>query len=693
LAAATEPAHTNRLINETSPYLQQHADNPVDWYPWGEEAFAAAREQQKPILLSIGYSTCHWCHVMEEESFDNPEIAAYLNSNYIAIKVDREERPDIDRLYMAAVEAFAGRGGWPMTVWLTPDRQPFFGSTYMPPYDGDRGVQQGFLTHLQSLRRVWDQNPDDVDRASEQLVAAVRSRLVPPGGTDIPDEEVFDQAYRSYRDSYDPEYGGLKTVPKFASHLPIRFLLRYHRRSGDGDALRMAEQSLEAMAAGGLFDQIGGGFHRYSTDASWHIPHFEKMLYDNALLALAYLEAFQLTGNDNFARVSRETLRYAERDMRSPRGVFYAASDADSRSRNGDMAEGWFFTWSATELANALSESDLEVVNAHYQITDSGDLDGRNVLRIATSIDGLTDSPELGRVKDALYQIRSKRPQPFVDTKILTAWNGLMISAFARASLVFADADYLDTASVAGRFILENMQDNGHLLRSWIDDKAAGEAFADDYAFFIQALIDLYQASGDIDWFRHAVRLQAIMNEEFGDSAAGGFFFSATSSKALFAREKPAYDRSIPSANSVAILNLLRFYELTSDDAYRRRAHEAIRYLGEVLTRSPAAAPDLLQALDFYTDEAKAIVLVTAAGREEAEPFLRVLGSTFLPNHVLTVVTQGSELDRHASLVPLLEGKRAMQEKTTAYVCEHGICDLPTSDPAVFATQIGGNAP
>jgi uncharacterized protein YyaL (SSP411 family) len=626
---------------------------------------------------------------MEEESFDNIEIATYLNDNYIAIKVDREERPDIDRTYMAAGEIFAGRSGWPMTIWLTADGQPFYANTYMPPYDGDRGVQQGFLTHLRLLRQAWDDNREEVGRISGSLATAVQARLVPPGGNDLPGTAVFDRAFETYRNSYDAEYGGLKTVPKFASHLPVRFLLRHHARTNEKMALQMAEQTLLSMSYGGLFDQVGGGFHRYSTDAKWHVPHFEKMLYDNALLTISYLEAYQATGNEEFARICRETLRYVSRDMRSSEGAFYTASDADSVSATGETVEGWFFTWSAAELSAALDDAEFDLVSSYYAISDAGDLDGRNVLRVAKLKDLENDSG-IERIRDALYQVRLKRSPPFVDTKILAGWNGLMISAFARAGLFLGDENYLAIASEAGRFIIESMFTDNHLRRSYLDGKATGDAFAEDYAFVIQALIDLYQASGDIDWFDRAIQLQAVMDEEFADSKGGGYFFSSATSETLLAREKPAFDSTVPSANSVAVLNLLRLYELTSNDDYRRRAEAAIRYLGEVVSRSPASAPDLLQALDFFNDDAKAIVLVTADNRDQAAPFLRILGDTFLPNHVVTAVTEGAVLDEHATRIPLLEGKRAMRGKTTAYVCEHGICDLPTSDPQVFAQQIGG---
>lgn len=684
------PRFTNRLSEESSPYLQQHAHNPVEWYPWGDEAFRIAKEQGKPVLLSVGYSTCHWCHVMERESFENLEVAAYLNENYIAIKVDREERPDLDRVYMAAVEAFSGSGGWPMTVWLTPERKPFYASTYLPPFDGDRGVQTGFMSRLKSMRNAWDSNKGRVVDISDQLSAAVRSRLVPAAGTDLPDEDIFSRAFESYVSVFDAENGGLQSVPKFASHLPIRFLLRHHQRTGEQEPLAMAELTLKSMARGGVFDQVGGGFHRYSTDASWSTPHFEKMLYDNALLAISYLEAYQLTEDESFARIVRDTLKYASRDMRSPGGAFYAASDADSVSESGENIEGVFYTWTTDELAAALDASDLSLASAYFGATDKATFHGRNILSIATTseIDDIKNE-DLERIRGQLYASRQLRPAPFVDKKILTAWNGLMISAFARASLTLGDSSYLTTAIRAADFILTNSRKDGQLLRACLDGNASGRAFADDYAYMIQALLDVYQASGEIEWFQSALDLQSAMSEQFGDDEQGGFFFSPAGNEIALAREKPVYDGTLPSANSVAVLNLLRFHELTSNDKYRAEAQAAIRYLADAVERSPAAAPDLMQAIDFFLDDAKTIVIVTAGDRSEAEPFLRKLGATFMPNHVLTVVQQGESLNRHAKYLPIIEGKRAIRGNTTAYVCIHGICDLPTSDVDVFAKQIG----
>ena len=700
LDADGAPRFTNRLLLEKSPYLQQHAHNPVDWYPWGEEAFAAAVAQNKPILLSIGYSTCHWCHVMEAESFDNVEIATYINRHYIAIKVDREERPDIDRVFMAAVETYAGRGGWPATLWLTPDGQPFYASIYLPPYDGDRGIERGFSSTLELLRAAWADRPDDVVRIADQLVTAVQARLEPAAGSAVPAVTAVDRAFAEYRAAYDAVNGGLAGAPKFPSHLPVRFLLRYYVYAGDAAALDMAVTTLAAMADGGLNDHVGGGFHRYATDAAWAIPHFEKMLYDNALLATAYLEAFEATGDSGLAAVARATLRYVEREMTADSGAFYTASDADSGP--GGAVEGWYYTWPETELERILAPDEFEIVRRHFGVTAAGDLGGRNVLYVAEPLDAVAQAlglstAEAGRrlehARTKLYRHRSARPAPFRDQRILTAWNGLMISAFARAGRVFGDDGYLRASARAARFVVTELMRDGRLGRAWSDGRAGGVAFADDYAYTIQAFIDLYEADGELAWLERALALQAVMDAEFYDASGGGYFYAAQAADGLPARDKPAFDDALPSANAVAVLNLLRLYELTTEARFLERAEASLESLERVVSAAPAAVPDLLQALLFHARTVQMVVLVTPGSRSDAEPFLEVLRGRFHPWHVLSVVPEGPDLDAHARVAPLLEGKRAIGGRTTAFVCEHGICDLPTADPAVFAGQLHGVRP
>jgi uncharacterized protein YyaL (SSP411 family) len=691
--------YTNRLFLESSPYLLQHAHNPVDWYPWGDAAFEEARRRGVPVLLSVGYSTCHWCHVMEEESFEDEEIARVLNERYVAIKVDREERPDVDAVYMTAVQAMSGRGGWPMTVWLTPDRRPFYGGTYFPARDGDRGTGTGFLTLLLRLRETYDAEPDRVAAAAAELVQHIERELVPRAGPGaLPGTDVLERAMKQYAAGFDAKNGGMTGAPKFPSNLPIRFLLRHHRRTNDEQALKMATLTLDKMAAGGLHDQVGGGFHRYSTDARWLVPHFEKMLYDNALLTLAYLEAHQVTGNPEFARVARELLRYVEREMTSPDGAFHSATDADSLTPDGRREEGLFFTWTPAELTGALGQERAAVVAAYYGVTAGGNFEGRNILHVPRSLAEV--ARELGKTagdvqttvheaREVLYRERAQRPAPLRDEKILASWNGLMISAHAVAAQVLDDAAYARVASRAADFVLRNLREDGRLRRSFKDGRARHNAYLDDYAFVTAALLDLFEASGERRWIEEALALDRVLEEFHEDKVGGGFFTTSTDHEALLAREKPRYDGAEPSGNSVAVLNLLRLHELTTDDRYRRRAERALAAFHATLAESPRALSEMLLAVDFYLDTPKEIVIVVPRARADAAALLAALGATFVPNRVLVVVPEGDALARLAPVVPFVEGKVARGGTATAYVCERRICDLPTNDPAVFARQLG----
>ena len=689
------PRWTNRLFLETSPYLLQHAHNPVDWHPWGDEAFEAARRLGRPVLLSVGYSTCHWCHVMEEESFEDEEVARFLNEHYVAIKVDREARPDVDAVYMNAVQTLTGGGGWPMTVWLTPDRQPFYGGTYFPARDGDRGVRVGFLTLLRKIRETYDEQPARVAEAAASLTEQVRKNLaVAAGGDERPTAQALSAAVARVRESFDEANGGTRGAPKFPSNVPVRFLLRWHRRTGDPDALRMATVTLAHMAAGGIRDHVGGGFHRYSTDARWLVPHFEKMLYDNALLALAYLEAHQATGRADFADVARDILRYVEREMTAPDGGFYSATDADSLTPSGKREEGWFFTWTPAELEAVLGAETARDVGAYWAVGPEGNFEGRSILHTPRPLDEV--ARELGRTPEALaatvadarerlYAARAKRPPPLRDDKILASWNGLMISAHARAALALGDPTYAGRAARAAGFVLERMRRDGRLLRSWRDGRAEHAGYLDDYAFLVAGLLDLYEATGDTRWLREAIALDGALAAHFEDGQGGGFFMTADDSEELLAREKPAWDGAEPSGNSVHALNLLRLHELTTDDAYRRRAERTVGAFGARLTADPVRLSEMLLALDWQLDAPKQVVVATVQSRDEAAPLLETLRGRFVPNRILAVTTTGDGL---ATLVPVTEGKVALGARATGYVCENRVCDLPTADPAVFARQI-----
>jgi hypothetical protein len=692
------PRYTNRLFLESSPYLLQHAHNPVNWYPWGDEAFATARRLGRPVLLSIGYSTCHWCHVMEEESFDDEEIARYLNESYVIVKVDREERPDVDAVYMSAVQRMTGGGGWPMTVWVTPDRKPFFGGTYFPARDGDRGARVGFLTLLRQLKEAYGAQAGKVAEVSTRLTEAIRADLAPESGAQgLPGPSVLESAAAFYRSRFDSAEGGLAGAPKFPSSLPIRFLLRFHRRAQDAEALRMATLTLEKMAAGGIYDQVGGGFHRYSTDERWRVPHFEKMLYDNALLTLAYLEGHQATGREDFAQVAREILRYVQRDMTSPEGAFYSATDADSLAPSGKREEGRFFTWTPAEIQAVLGPERARVAGAYFGVMPGGNFEGRSIFYTPRSVAEV--AREVGkppdevraiveRSKELLYAARARRSPPLRDEKVLAAWNGLMIAAHARAAFVLGDPEYARRAARAAEFVLTKMRRDGRLRRSYKDGLAAHEGYLDDYAFLIAGLLDLHEATSEPRWLREAIALDGVLQKSYEDEAHGGFFMTSHDHEPLLAREKPAYDGAEPSGNSVQALNLLRLHELTTDDRYRLRAERALQTFGGRLAKSPAALSEMLLAADFQLDTPKEVVIVTAGPRAEAEPFLAKLRTTFLPNRVLVVARQGADLAAQAQLVPLLGGKLARKGEATAYVCERRVCRLPTSDPDVFLQQL-----
>jgi uncharacterized protein YyaL (SSP411 family) len=691
------PLYTNRLLLESSPYLQQHAHNPVDWYPWGGEAFEAARRLGRPVLVSIGYSTCHWCHVMEEESFDNQEIAELLNAKFVAIKVDREARPDVDGIYMSAVQAMGQDGGWPLNVWLTPDRLPFYGSTYFPPTD--RHGRPGFRRVLEMIHEHYTRDADQIAARAEKLASALAQSLEGSKPTDaaLPNEALLRDAAGAYAARFDDRWGGLHQQTKFPSSLSIRFLLRYQRRSGDARALEMATLTLEKMASGGIRDHLGGGFHRYSTDPRWLVPHFEKMLYDNALLAVTYLEAWQQTGREDFAQVARETLDYVKREMTAPAGGFYSATDADSVGPDGESGEGHFFTWTPAEVEAVLGAEDSAIARAWFGITPSGNFEGRSVLHTWESREAVASRFELepaalrerlGRVREQLYAARARRAPPLLDDKILAEWNGLMISAFARAGFAFAEPEYVAAAVRAADFALENMRLEGELRRVFHGSGAGGPAFAEDYACLIAGLIDLYEAAPDPRWLREAVALQRVLDAQYADESGGGYYRAADGHERLLAREKPSQDGAAPSANSVASLNLLRLAAFTGDAAYAERAARLFSAFRGTLERFPTALGEMLLALDFALDTGKEVLLVRPDAGSDTAPLLDVARTTFVPNRIFSMVAQGEELEAHAQLIPLLRGKQAQHGEVTAYVCEDRVCRYPTSDPDLFAEQL-----
>ena len=684
----------NRLILERSPYLLQHAHNPVDWYPWGDEAFARAKAEGKLVLLSVGYSTCHWCHVMEEESFEDEAIAAALNRGYVAVKVDREERPDVDDTYLQAVIALTGGGGWPMTVWLTPERDVVFAGTYFPPHDGERGARLGFATLLDRLATRWTEDPAGMAAEGRALAARLRATADVAPADGLPGVAPLHAAFASYTASFDGEYGGFGGAPKFPMPSALAFLLRYHRRTGDPAARVMVETTLERMAAGGVRDQLGGGFHRYATDRAWRVPHFEKMLYDNAQLAALYVDAFQVTGRSDFAVTVRAILDDVLRTFRAPSGAFYAATDADD-----PLGEGAYYLWKPEEVDAVLAPAEAAAVRAFYLGPTAPRIAGKllpaAMRPLADVAAELGSDPEalaavLGAARPRLVATRAARPAPAVDTKILAGWNGLVLGALARAGAVLDDSTYVETARAAAEFILAHMRPAGRLLRAYADDTAAQPAFLDDYAYLGSGFLDLYEATFDLRWLHEAEALQATLDAEFWDTAAGGYYASGTARDATLPRTKPDDDGALPSGNAVAAENLMRLAALTGDDARARRAADVVRALGRGLVASPTRAPRLLGVLEAMSDRAREVVIVAPAAGDDAAraALMAVVRRRYLPNRALVAAREGDELAAVQRALPIVGEKVALDGRTTAYVCEHGRCLAPTHDPEVLGRQL-----
>jgi uncharacterized protein YyaL (SSP411 family) len=676
------PRYTNRLILEASPYLLQHAHNPVAWWAWGDEPFEEARRTGKPVFLSIGYSTCHWCHVMERESFEDEEIAHFLNRHFVAIKLDREERPDVDAVYMTAVQALTGGGGWPMSVFLDADRRPFFAGTYFPARDGDRGPSKGFLSILRELVAVWEKDPGRVRGAATALADAVRTALSGAPGEEergLPGTRPIEEAVRFFEGVFDPVHGGVNRAPKFPSNVPVRLLLRHHRRTQDPSSLHMALFTLERMAAGGLMDQVGGGFHRYSTDERWLVPHFEKMLYDNALLAVAYLEAWQVTGRRDLARVARQTLDYLLREMASPEGGFHSATDADSEGE-----EGRFFVWDEAEIRELLG-ADAEPFLRYYGVTAEGNFEGRNIPWVRTPHEETWEA--LAPARERLYAARERRVHPARDDKIVAAWNGLAISALATGGRVLAEPRYVAAAERAASFVLARMRPGGRLARTWKDGATGPAGFLDDHAFLTQGLLDLHEATFEPRWLEEAIALAEATERLFADPR-GGWFVAGEDQERLIAREKPTHDGAEPSGASVALLAVLRLEAFTTDARWRKVAEAALRWYAPALEAQPVALTELLLALDAYTDTPREVVLVWPGGQGAPEPFLEVLRRTFLPNRALTGAAEGEPLAQLARLAPVAAARVAVGGNPTAYVCEGGACRLPAIAPEKLAEQL-----
>jgi len=695
--------HTNRLSQEKSPYLLQHAHNPVDWRPWGKEAFDEAKKRNKPIFLSIGYSTCHWCHVMERESFESEEIAAILNENFVPIKVDREERPDVDRIYMTYVQATTGGGGWPMSVWLTPDLKPFVGGTYFPPED--RYGRPGFPTVLKRVADAWSKDRDRIIDSSNNVIEQLKkeTQLAPANGAPV-SKDVLESGFSVFRRTFDTRRGGFGGAPKFPRPVTHNFLLRYHSRTKNREALDMVTETLRAMAKGGMNDQLGGGFHRYSVDANWFVPHFEKMLYDQAQLAISCLEAFQLSGDRTLADSARHIFDYVLRDMLDPEGGFYSAEDADSvidPANPREKGEGAFYIWKQPEIESALEAQAAKYFNHQFGVEPNGNVredphqefTGKNILSQAHSTDETAEHFEkpveevaasIGASKARLLELRSKRVRPHLDDKVLTAWNGLMISAFAKGGAILGEPRYIAAARRAADFVLRRLYNpkTGVLLRRYRQQDAAIPGFLDDYAFFAQGLLDLYEADFHLPYLDAAIKLTEKQLELFEDKSAGGFFSTAEGDASLVMRMKEDYDGAEPSGNSVAGYNLLRLAQMTDRKDFRDAAGRLLRAFAPRITASPVTAPQLLAAYEFSLSKPKQIVLVGTAGLEK---LLHELNSRFLPNKIVLLVDGEPSRKALSAYLPVLETMTEKGGQATAYVCENYACQLPTADPKKFA--------
>ena len=654
----------NRLIHEKSPYLLQHKNNPIHWYAWGEEALQASQDQNKPIFLSIGYSTCHWCHVLEKESFEDEEVAALLNENFICIKVDREEHPDVDQFYINVVEAMTGKGGWPLTVIMTPEKTPVFGGTYFP--------KAQLIQIVDALGSAWKDQPEKI-----KLVSSTVRKFIEAGDristqTVTLDETMMKDFYKKFVISYDEVNGGFGLAPKFPPTMKLRLLLRIAQRTGDKHAIKMMASTLKHMARGGIYDHLAGGFHRYSTDDIWLVPHFEKMLYDQAALTMVYLEGYQVTGNKVFESVVRGVLDYVLKDMTGPKGGFYSAEDADSEGE-----EGTYYVWSDAELRNLLTLEEYQKAYKIFGITSGGNFEetGKNILHLNKEISwARSNSADVKALKDKLLRVREKRERPFKDDKVLTAWNGLMISALAKAAQVLQDEEYLKAAQNSAQFIKENLYEKERLGRRFREGEAKFTASLDDYAYLIQGLVDLYESDFDEQWLSWANELQKKQDEIFWDKKTGGYYFSEEGSL-LPGRNKRFDDNARPNSNAVSALNLLRLFNFTLHQPYREKAKTIFTLAGEMMSRSHNAFAQMFIALDFYLDRSKEVVVVGPKLSKDKDAIIQMLRDEFIPNKTLGYIAPDTK-----SSFPVFENKTTFDGQTIVYVCENNICKFPTED-------------
>lgn len=685
----------NRLIHEKSPYLLQHAKNPVDWYPWSEEAFLRAAREDKPVFLSIGYATCHWCHVMAHESFEDTEVAELLNRDFIAVKVDREERPDIDSVYMAVCQQMAGQGGWPLTIVMTSEKKPFFAATYIPKET--RFSLMGLLTLLPRITQMWKEKRSDLIRSGDRVIAHITSPGISSSETP-PGEDLLDEGYHSLLLQFDPAHGGFGHAPKFPTPHTLLFLLRYGARKSDTRAHVMAKKTLNTIRNGGIYDHLGGGIHRYSTDAQWHVPHFEKMLYDQALMVMACTEAYQVTGNPEYKKTAEEIIGYVMRNLHSPEGAFFSAEDADSPD-----GEGAFYVWTWQEFENLLGNGDAALAALVFGLTPNGNYRdperefGYNILsrtltlkNIATSLE--IPEPELATriesIRSRLLCAREQRVRPSLDDKVLSDWNGLFIAALAQAGRVFDNPVYVEGAGTAMQFILTRMRsDDGGIFHRYRDGDAAIPGFADDYAFIIHALIELYQTTFDQQYLVTALKLNGYFFEHFWDTKNGGFFTVSDTAEALIIRKKECYDGATPSSNSVAFMNLLRISRLSGDASFEERASVLSRSFAGTVNQSPSAYTWFLCGLDL-AGESHDVVIVGEDGAEDTQDLILALRSKYLPSVTVMQFAPGPQAEALAEIAPFIKNLSMIDGKATAYVCSGHACSLPITDPNAVLAQI-----
>jgi hypothetical protein len=680
----------NRLIHEKSPYLLQHAYNPVDWYPWGDEAFEKARKEDKPIFLSIGYSTCHWCHVMERESFEDHEVAKLMNETFVSIKVDREERPDLDHIYMTVCQILTGSGGWPLNIFMTPDKRPFFAATYIPKES--RFGRMGMMDLIPRVKQVWKERRDEVLNSADKIMAALKSVESESPGEGL-DTSTLDGAYQQLAERFDEGFGGFSQAPKFPTPHNFYFMLRYWKRTDNQKALEMVKKTLQEMRKGGVYDHVGLGFHRYATDQEWLVPHFEKMLYDQAMLAMAYVEAYQAMGNEEYKKTAEEIFTYVLRDMTAPTGGFYSAEDADSEG-----VEGKFYVWTEAEIHKVLTKKEADFLIKLFNVEKAGNFleeatgkkTGANILHLKKSLSEMASDlkiseqdlqDRLASAREKLFSAREKRIHPHKDDKVLTDWNGLMIAALAKGSRAFGDLKYAEAAKKAVDFIFDQMRKpNGRLLHRYRDGQAGITANVDDYAFLIWGLIELYEATFDAHYLETALKLNEEMLKHFWDDKSGGLFFTPDDGEALIVRKKEIYDGAVPSGNAVAMLNLLRLARFTANTHLEERAMEIGRAFSKAVKQFPSGYTQFLVAADFGIGPSYEVVIVGKSGAGDTKEMLKALRSRFIPNKVTLFRPTETESPHIDKLAEYIKYQVSLDGKATAYVCMNFACKEPTTE-------------